>query len=121
MNALPHQLQLVSPEPYGKMDSQVGTYKTSEDIRNTLNTNFHVDAKYLLFSFSASASYNSMQDDLTEHSSYISEVNEIVHTANIDFHGQEILTLSLDAQKYIENEIQVIHEAICQNTLTPTT
>ncbi|XP_059154878.1 perivitellin-2 67 kDa subunit-like [Physella acuta] len=111
-NLIPQDLiWTISSVPGGYMSSEVSTFQTYSEVRDSMSVSVGLDIDYKLFAFSASSTYKKMQSLITNSSKFLSEVTAFTGATRVDVLPPEKLELDSNTQNFIDNMLTGTYES----------
>ncbi|XP_059154870.1 perivitellin-2 67 kDa subunit-like [Physella acuta] len=108
---MPDQIWTISSVPGGYMSSEVSTFQTYSEVRDSMSVSVGLDIDYRMFSFSASSTYKKMQSLITNSSKYLSEVTAFTGATRVDVLPAGSLEFDNNTQNYIDNMLTGTYES----------
>ncbi|XP_059154895.1 perivitellin-2 67 kDa subunit-like [Physella acuta] len=108
---MPDQIWAIASVPGGYMSSEVSTFQTYSEVRDSMSVSVGLDIDYRLFAFSTSSTYTKMQSLITNSSKYLSEVTAFTGATRVDVLPPEKLELDSNTQNFIDNMLTGTYES----------
>ncbi|CAL1526332.1 unnamed protein product [Lymnaea stagnalis] len=102
---LPDQVWQITSLPGGWLSAETDIYKSYNEIREKMTQDVGGEGLIWKFAFSASHSYTTMQNTITNNSKYISEVSAFESATNVEFDPSWVLEMDTFAKIFIDRKI----------------
>ncbi|XP_059146764.1 perivitellin-2 67 kDa subunit-like [Physella acuta] len=108
---MPDQIWQINSDPGGYMSSEVTSYTSYTEVRESMSSNAGLDVNIGEFAFSASSSYKTMQSYITNDSRYLTDVTSFVGVTYMNVNPPENLTLDNFPETYIDTTLTGTYES----------
>ncbi|XP_059159771.1 perivitellin-2 67 kDa subunit-like [Physella acuta] len=102
---MPDQIWQIDSVPGGYLSSEVSTYTSYNEVRDSMGANAGLEVNAKKYAFSASFSYKKMQTSITNSSRYLSDVTSFAGQTRVNVNPPQNLALDNYAKTYIDTTL----------------